>query len=316
MINSKELNIYLETIERENPIKLKSLEKTDYSYASLKYSEPISEHSVSYYINSKKNDKSNFIVANKEIGIKYVENLHKKSKVDYAIIDSVYTDRTGNSLTKEISIQSNFDNYPTDSINNFYIYNIDKDSILSEPKIFKHKYIQRKAGTASIVFAGSLIQGYDFREITPEGDSIFKRNFSTTILLEGSVYVTPRIELVGSFPVYSRGRVEIREFSLKPHSSLSLFTNYYIVPKSNLRAFEFYVGIGGGLSNYYRTGDRDNSYDIIYLQEARAGVQVESFFFEKFNISWGFRYTIGRFNKSIFKDIYYYDMGFFTKFRF
>ncbi|WP_417238012.1 hypothetical protein [Bizionia sp.] len=316
VLSSKELNIYLKTTEKKDPVKLKLSETTDYSYASYKYPEPISEHTVSYFINLNKHDSIKLLVTNKDIGNKYVEELHENNIVNYKIIDSVYSDRSLNNYTKEISIQSDFNNYPVDSINNFYIYDIDKDSILSEPKIFKHKYIHRKIGTVSLVFSSTLIQGYDFIEITSEGDSINKNNYSISALLEGSVYLTPRIELAGSFPFYSMGKIEIDEFTLKPHSSISFFANYYIVPKSDLNRIDFYIGVGGGFSNYYRTDDKDNTNEIVYIQEARAGVQVESLLFKKLSVSWGARYSIGRYNKSIFSDLYYINMGFVTKFRF
>ena len=243
-----------------------------------------------------------------------MKKIHEKNIINYDIIDSVYIDRDQTKFTKEISIKSNFDNYPNDSLNVFYAYNINKDSILSEPEILKHKYIHRGVGSFGTILSSTSIEGHDFRFITEEGDSIYKRSDSWAVILEGSIHLTPRIELGGSFPIYSKGRAEVDEFSIKPHSSLSLFANYFIIPKSNTSRFELFVGLGGGVSNY-KIENIEDSFEIVYLQELRFGAQSELLIFDKFSMTWGIRYMLGRYNKSIFKDLTYINMATFFKFR-
>ncbi len=310
ILDSKEINVYLKSTHRQEPPAFLSNEITHYSYASLKHPNPIVNGTVSYELKAQENKNIKMLIMDKEIGEKYVEAIHENNKIDYKYIDSYVDERK---LVQKVSVESNFKNFPSDSINYFYAYSMDKDSILSEYKLLKHNYIHRKLGTFSTIFSSTIVQGYDLLETTPAGDTIRSGNSSFAISLEGSIYISPRIELGGSFPVYSKGRADFGKFSLKPHSSLSLFTNYYIIPKSD-SYLEFYLGIGGGVSDYRINGVED-SFEVVYLQEARFGAQLETTFFRKFSMSYGFRFIAGRYNKSIFKDLYYIDMGLLVKFR-
>lgn len=313
ILESKAINFYLKTINRKDAVIVLDSQKTDYtySYASIKYPEPVTKGELSYKIKKRKNDSLQILITNKEIGNKYVKSIDEKYKIEYKVLDSTPVD--SKELIENISFESDFPNFPSDSINYFYLYNMDKDSILSEHTLLKHRYIHRKAGTFSIVASSTIVNGFNVNSISTGSDSLIDNNSSFALILEGAVALTPRIELGGSFPIYSSGRINTNEYSLKPHSSLTLFTNYYLIPKGS-SFLEVFIGIGGGLSNYeYK--NREDSFDIVYLQEARFGYQMELTFLKNFSMTYGSRVIIGRYNKSLFKNLYYTDLGFFIKFR-
>lgn len=305
ILESKDINVYLKTINRREPINFTFTKNTDYSYASVKYPHPIKKGKTSYFVKTEKNDTIRILMTKKEVGKKYIESLHNKYKVDYHIVDSTFTDSIN--LIKQISFESNFKNFPSESINYFYVYNMDKDSLLSEPTLLENKYIHRKLFTISAIPSYTFVNGYDFRQITTSGDTINNNYYSFAVSLEGSFYLTPRIESGISFPLYSEGRVKIEKYSLKPHSSFNLFTNYYIIPKS-MSLVELYIGMGVGQSDYHEVNVED-SFNIVYLYEARLGAQIEATYFNKFSLSYGFRFLVGKYNKSIFDDLTYHNMG-------
>lgn len=308
--DSETIKIFLKTCDQTRPLNFINTDFISYSYRTLRFPIPIRNNKASYLIRAKKSDSIRVLIADRDLGSKFVESLHKKNLFKYNLRNSRFNEP--NAIIKEIEVYNDANNFLSDSINYFFAYNMSNDSILSDYQLIRHKHYIRSAFTISLNPTLTFILGYDFNETNSEGDIIFKNNYAWALNLEGSVFITPKLEMGALIPVYSEGRVSIGNYSLKPNSSLSVFSNYYIQPIIDSRV-EMFLGAEVGWSKF-NENNFTNFLDV-YQYGLRLGVQLDQLISRKYAVSLGYRFQLGKYNKSIFKELYYYNMSLLFKWR-
>lgn len=263
------------------------------------------------------------VISKKPLGKVFNKKIDGQDIVTFEVIekDTIYDSKIRN----RIELVSEFEDVNKIGLakykKEYFLYSVNRDSILSTPIKLSHNYIERGSFTVRVGFAVYAFEkSRKFRERYPEQDSL--NSLHSAIPIELGIDLNKNIEAGIFINIPVGDDVNVNQLNFVPYPVFGTGFNYRFIPlNSNKNRLSPFIGIEGGCTTFLtdeEIADEERNPEVettryIYSYGLRVGGDY------KLELSWSsllFRVKLnyGQFNKSALDYTSYsgleFDIGF------